>query len=158
VGVGCHQSWCFVRRYFQLYDTSPMILNWPWAWPCWNYTTSYKFSVSVKKMGEGRTGGASDIIKAKSSGEDPRATGGLVSNLPQPRDNKTKQHSRVNKTKQHYQWGPLNALLTKYLKCDARASSCCQKRWWRSPFAWRGALFLTKGETLVGDFLVSAVN
>jgi len=43
-------------------------------------------------MGEGWTGGASDIVKAKSSGEDPRATGGLVSNLPHPRVNKTKQH------------------------------------------------------------------
>ena len=31
--------------------------------------------------------------KAKSSGEDPRATGGLVSNLPHPRVNKTKQHT-----------------------------------------------------------------
>jgi len=36
--------------------------------------------------------GASDIVKAESSGEDPRATGGLVSNLPHPRVNKTKQH------------------------------------------------------------------
>ena len=44
-----------------------MIPNWPWAWPCWNCTTSYKFSVSVKKMGEGWTGGGSDILKAKSS-------------------------------------------------------------------------------------------
>jgi len=35
---------------------------------------------------------ASDIVKAKSSGEDLRATGGLVSNLPHPRVNKTKQH------------------------------------------------------------------
>jgi len=70
-----------------------MIPNWPWAWPCWNSTTSYKFSVSVKKIGEGWTGGASDIVKAESSGEDPRATGGLVSNLPHPRVNKTKQHT-----------------------------------------------------------------
>jgi len=44
-------------------------------------------------MGEGKTGGASDKMKAKSSGEDPRATGGLVSNLPHPRVNKTKQHT-----------------------------------------------------------------
>jgi len=66
--------------------------HWPWAWPCWNCITSYKFSVSVKKMGEGWTGGASDIVKAKSSGKDPRATGGLVSNLPHPRVNKTKKH------------------------------------------------------------------
>jgi len=74
-----------------------MIPNWPWAWPRWNCTTSYKFSVSVKKMGEGWTEGASDIVKAKSSGEDPRATGGLVSNLPHPRVNKTKQHLSKSK-------------------------------------------------------------
>ena len=60
--------------------------------PCWICTTSYKFSVSVKKTGEGRTGGTSDIVKVRSSGEDPRAAGGLVSNLPHPRVNKTKQH------------------------------------------------------------------
>ena len=41
----------------------------------------------------GTTGGASDIVKAESSGEDPRATGGLVSNLPHPRVNKTKQYT-----------------------------------------------------------------
>jgi len=33
------------------------------------------------------------MVKAKSSEEDPRATGGLVSNLPHPRVNKTKQHT-----------------------------------------------------------------
>jgi len=44
-------------------------------------------------MGEGWTEGASDIVKAESSGEDPRATSGLVSNLPHPRVNKTKQHT-----------------------------------------------------------------
>ena len=32
------------------------------------------------------------MVKAESSGEDPRAIGGLVSNLPHPRVNKTKQH------------------------------------------------------------------
>jgi len=42
-----------------------MIPIWPWTWPCWNCTTSYKFSVSVKKMGEGWTGGASDIVKRR---------------------------------------------------------------------------------------------
>jgi len=76
-----------------LYDTSPIISNWPWAWPCWNCPGSYKFSVSVKKMGEEWTGGASDKVKVESSGEDPRATGGLVSYLPHPRVNKTKQHT-----------------------------------------------------------------
>jgi len=48
------------------------------------------------------TGGASDIIKAQSSGEDPRGTGGLVSNLPHPRVNKTKQHTMVVTSK----WKP----------------------------------------------------
>jgi len=41
------------------------------------------------------TGGTSDIVKAKSSGEDSRATGGLFSNLPHPRVNKTKQHTSL---------------------------------------------------------------
>ena len=45
------------------------------------------------RWGRVEPGGASDIVKAKSSGEDPRATGGLVSNLPHPRVNKTKQHT-----------------------------------------------------------------
>jgi len=48
------------------------------------------------------TGGASDLVKAQSSGEDPRATGGLVSNLPHPRVNKTKQHTMVVTSK----WNP----------------------------------------------------
>ena len=43
-------------------------------------------------MGEGRTGGDSDIVKVESSGEDSKATGGLVSNFSHPRVNKTKQH------------------------------------------------------------------
>ena len=41
-----------------------------------------------------RHGGASDIVSAE-SGEDPRATGGLVCNLPHFRINKTKQHSSI---------------------------------------------------------------
>jgi len=40
-----------------------------------------------------RTRGASDIVTVESSGEDPRATRGLVSYLPRPRVNKTKQHT-----------------------------------------------------------------
>jgi len=46
-----------------------------------------------KKPGEERKieRGASDIVKVESSGEDPRAIGDLVSNLPHPRFNKTKQ-------------------------------------------------------------------
>jgi len=35
---------------------------------------------------------ASDIVQAKSSGENRRTTGGFVFNLPRPRVNKTKQH------------------------------------------------------------------
>jgi len=38
-------------------DTSPMIPNWPLAWLCWNFTISCKNSVSVKKIGNGGTGG-----------------------------------------------------------------------------------------------------
>ena len=37
----------------------------------------------------------------ESSGEDPRATGGLVSNLPHPRVNKTKQHWRCETGDSH---------------------------------------------------------
>ena len=50
---------------------------------------------STAQRKEHWTGGASDIGKAESSGEDPRATGGLVSNLPHPRVNKTKQHRKT---------------------------------------------------------------
>jgi len=39
--------------------------------------------------------GKSFASKAESSGEDPRATGGLVFNLSHPWVNKTKQHTRV---------------------------------------------------------------
>ena len=79
---------------FQFYDTSPRILNWPYAWACCiiSCTRSYNISVSVKKTGEGVTGRASDIIKAEKSEEDPRATGGLVSNPFDPRVNTTQQH------------------------------------------------------------------
>ena len=40
--------------------------------------------MSVKKMVEEVTGGASDRVKAESYGEDSRATGSIVSNLPHP--------------------------------------------------------------------------
>jgi len=40
-----------------------------------------------------RPAGQKTGTKAESSGEDPRATGGLVSNLPHPRVNETKQHT-----------------------------------------------------------------
>ena len=75
-------------------DTSPRIPNWPWAWPYWNCTGSYRFSVSVKKMGEVWTRGASNIVKAECSREDPRASGGLIFNLPHPGFIKTKHHRR----------------------------------------------------------------
>jgi len=45
-----------------------------------------------EKMGEGWTRGASDIVKAKSSGEDPRQLEASFPNLLYPRVNKTKQH------------------------------------------------------------------
>ena len=51
-----------------------------------------------------RTWGASDIVKAKSSGEDPRATGGLVSNLPHPQVNKIKQHEIVGRFDFEWFW------------------------------------------------------
>jgi len=56
------------------------------------------------------TVGDSDIVKAKSTGEDPRPIGGLVSDLP---------HSRVNQTKQHTSsWAGYSGDLTKLLsKC-----------------------------------------
>ena len=38
-----------------------------------------------------------DIVKAESSGEDLKATEGLVSNLPHPGVNKTKQHTHIQK-------------------------------------------------------------
>jgi len=58
----------------------------------WNCTTSYKFSVSVKNMGVGWTGGPSDFVKSRSTRENSKSTGGLVSNLPHPRVNRTKAH------------------------------------------------------------------
>jgi hypothetical protein len=42
----------------------------------------YLARVGVRlKMGEGGTGGDSDILQAKTPGEDPNATGGLVASL-----------------------------------------------------------------------------
>jgi len=41
---------------------------------------------------------ASDMVKAKSSWEDPRANRGLISNLPRPRINKTKQHKHPTRS------------------------------------------------------------
>jgi len=55
-----------------------------------------------------QTGGPSDIIKAESFGEDPRATGGLVSNLPHPQVNKSKQHTMTDLEK-------LQICMTQYL-------------------------------------------
>jgi len=55
----------------------------------------HSWAVAIKRPNFGvGTGGTRDIVKAKSSGEDPRATGGLVSNLPHPRVNRTKQHTK----------------------------------------------------------------
>ena len=77
-------------------------------------------------MGEGGTRGASDMIKAKSSGEDLRATGGLVSNLPHPRVNKTKQHmgasQPVNLSSVHLRWYVECLLAVVYLVYHRRKS------------------------------------
>jgi len=56
---------------------------------------------SCQEDGEGVNWGARDTVKAESSGEDPRATEGLVSNLPRPRVNKTKQHSHLSQPPPH---------------------------------------------------------
>jgi len=48
---------------------------------------------SIKQSNTHTVAGASDIVRAESSGEDPWATGDLVSNLPHPRVNKKKQHT-----------------------------------------------------------------
>jgi len=52
----------------------------------------FKKNKSKRRTPVSRTRGTIDIVEAESSGEDPRATGWLVSNLPHPRVNKTKQH------------------------------------------------------------------
>jgi len=48
--------------------------------------------------GKKKKRGGGELVKAKSSVKDPRATGGLVSNLFHPRLNKTKQHTLQKKT------------------------------------------------------------
>ena len=52
-------------------------------------------SLGSSVKGRGGPGGARDIVKAKSSGEDSRATGGLVSNLSHFQINKTNQQTFV---------------------------------------------------------------
>ena len=77
-------------------DINESMPHWPWSRACWNLFASYNVSVSVKKMREGETREASDIVKAKSSEKDPRATGGLVSNVPHPWVNQTRQHNSAH--------------------------------------------------------------
>ena len=52
-----------------------------------------------KHTSDGQTITASDIVKAKSPGEDPRATGGLVSNLPHPWVNEQSNTCTANDAK-----------------------------------------------------------
>jgi len=59
-------------------------------------------SVSAMEMREGGTGGASDIVKAKSSTEDPRATGGRISNLSHPLVNKQSNTHTIESTKLNF--------------------------------------------------------
>ena len=92
MGLECHQSWRFVRtrealptlRYFP--NDTELALGMTLL------ELHYVLQVFFVRQedGGGLTGGASDI--AESTGEDPRATGDLVFNLPHPRVNKTKQH------------------------------------------------------------------
>jgi len=42
-----------------------------------------------------------DVVNAKSSEEDPRTIGGLVSGLPHPRVNKIKQHTHRSNHQYH---------------------------------------------------------
>ena len=93
------------------------------AWSCWNCTGSYKFSVSVKKMGEGWTGGASDIVKAESSEKVPRATGGIISDLFHPQINE-------NKATHHIYLFSFKYKATTLLIC-VHAVSVLPKIWWR---------------------------
>jgi len=69
-----------------------------WLWR--KCTISYKFSVSVKKIGEGWIGRASDIVRP---GEDPSATKDLASNLPHPRvDIRHLIHIKISTTKESH--------------------------------------------------------
>jgi len=83
---GLYESWLWASQITleRKKERKKISQNWPWARPCWNCTTTYKFSVSVMKMGKAWTGEASDIVKAESSGQDPRATGGLVDEEHRP--------------------------------------------------------------------------
>ena len=84
------------------------------------------------------TGGASDSVQAKSSGEDPRATGGLYSNLPHPRVNKTKQHTHHSQgvyfPPNHRRWSVVFRVLfqqTKYgvkTMMTLQTQNTCKKR------------------------------
>jgi len=57
-------------------------------------------------------GGANDIVKAKSSGEDPRATGGLISNLPRQLANFEKEkEAKEEKQKQKNNYAPPSMLV-----------------------------------------------
>jgi len=78
------------------------------------------FSVFFKKMGEGKTGGASAVVKAESTGEDAKATGGLVSNFPHPRVDKTKQHHLVQ-TCLHYAYMRQPTSLSTFLEVETGA-------------------------------------
>jgi len=57
-----------------------------------------------------------DLVKAKISGEDPRATGGFVSNLFHPRFNKTKQHTENSNQKKNFEQRTWNKTKTQIQK------------------------------------------
>ena len=102
VVVRCHQSWRFVGRHFQLYNTSPMISNRPWA--CTRWTAMARVCVhhdswTIWDGGGGNQGPwASD--KAESSAEDPRASGrgSLLMILTLGSIKQSNTHRRVSST------------------------------------------------------------
>jgi len=71
-----------------------------------------------RRWGRGKLGELAGIIKAKSSGEDPKATGDLVSNLPHPWVNKTKQHTDSGKHAHTH-----NAKLIDNVSCESDVTS-----------------------------------
>ena len=66
------------------------------AWVRNDSPVSIKKNKATHSGVEPGPGGASNIVKAESSGKNPTASGGFVSNHPHPWVNKTKQLPSVN--------------------------------------------------------------
>jgi len=54
--VECHQSWRFVGRLFQFYDTFPRIPKWPWAWMLELHWLLQYLCIRQEDGGEGNRG------------------------------------------------------------------------------------------------------